>query len=28
MALFTEIEQKQIDDANASGSTPVVFVHG
>ena len=28
MALITEHEQGQIDEANASGVTPVVFIHG
>jgi non-heme chloroperoxidase len=28
MAAITEHERKQIDDANAAGRTPVVFVHG
>jgi non-heme chloroperoxidase len=28
MNTFTEHEQQQIDEANASGKTPVVFIHG
>jgi len=28
MAAITEHEQQQIEQANASGRTPVVFVHG
>ena len=28
MATFTEREQQQIDQANSSGRTPVVFIHG
>jgi len=28
MATFTEHEQNSIDQANASGLTPVVFIHG
>ena len=28
MANITEHEQQEIDAANASGKTPVVFVHG
>jgi pimeloyl-ACP methyl ester carboxylesterase len=28
MATITDAEQKQIDQANKSGSTPVVFIHG
>ena len=28
MAEITEREQRQIDQANSSGKTPVVFVHG
>jgi non-heme chloroperoxidase len=28
MAEITEREQRQIDQANSSGNTPVVFIHG
>jgi pimeloyl-ACP methyl ester carboxylesterase len=28
MAEITEREQRQIDQANSSGKTPVVFIHG
>jgi non-heme chloroperoxidase len=28
MALITQPEQQQIDQANASGLIPVVFIHG
>ncbi len=28
MAAFTAREQREIDQANASGKQPVVFVHG
>jgi non-heme chloroperoxidase len=28
MAAITEDETRQIDDANASGRPPVVFIHG
>jgi non-heme chloroperoxidase len=28
VAELTDREQRQIDQANASGNTPVVFIHG